>query len=385
MLRVDHSPPDADDLALLSAFLDGELSSSAEAAVLEKLSLHPALQDTLDALADQIVCTQRLLHSRPSDAADHDDAFASTLAAAVMSEIDPAAMPDSSASVEFLSHLVVDAVATHAQAQRLDQLLDNPAHAATAIATATATDFTRAAVQLDAIPEIARSLQGLSDHVFARVERTERAWALGTGAIDAQLSPAQENELVGWCGADADIFSEFGLQARQSVYVAEALRAAADSPAFLRLAEKAGAAALQAISATELLKVTQTKTPSPAPAPSWFERWQAGLRPAFAPLIAASAAAALFVVIAQSEPPATTAVGQGAFAEVQKHFLDVMGPVVLANNRSMPTAELSLLRDNAADVQAIDATGTTMVFSTAESNITVIWVAGLEDEQEQGT
>jgi hypothetical protein len=48
-----------------------------------------------------------------------------------------------------------------------------------------------------------------------------------------------------------------------------------------------------------------------------------------------------------------------------------------------------LLSDNSADVEAIDATGTTMVFQTAESNITVIWLAGLDDDVvdagEQGT
>ena len=67
-----------------------------------------------------------------------------------------------------------------------------------------------------------------------------------------------------------------------------------------------------------------------------------------------------------------------------------LGPVVLAQNTTLASAEpMPVLGDNDADVEAIDATGTTMVFQTAESNITVIWVAGLDedgpDSGEQGT
>jgi MoxR-like ATPase len=52
------------------------------------------------------------------------------------------------------------------------------------------------------------------------------------------------------------------------------------------------------------------------------------------------------------------------------------------------TTSLPVLPENAADVQAIDAAGTTMVFETEASHITVIWVAGLDEDDvagEQGT
>ena len=53
----------------------------------------------------------------------------------------------------------------------------------------------------------------------------------------------------------------------------------------------------------------------------------------------------------------------------------------------LPDGNLPVIADNGADVETLDAAGTTMVFQTAESNITVIWVAGLDDDsaEEQGT
>ncbi len=373
--------PDSDELALLSAFLDGELSSVDESALLHKLSQRPDLQDALDALADQIVATQRLLHpSHTGTSTDLDGA----IAARVMADIDPAALPDAAASIEHLTHLAVDGACTPAQAQRLDQFLDAPDHAATAFAFAAAVDVTRAAVHLDGVPEIARSLQTLPEHVLAKVERTERAWALSAGAVDAQLSAAEENELVGLCGADVAHLDELQIQSQLTAHVAEALRAAADSAAFLRLADKAGAAALQAIAATQRQQAPAKQTTTPSVSPSFFARLRSALGHALAPLAAVTAAAAVFVLISQSDPPTSKDPDPGAFAELQRHFLDVVAPVVLAENHSVPTTELALLGDNTAEVEAIDATSTTMVFSTDASNITVIWVAGLDDE-EQGT
>ena len=379
-------PPDSDELALLSAFLDGELSSADEAALLQKLAQHPAQQDALDDLADQIVSTQRLLHPGVDDADD----FSADIAARVMAEIDPDALGSfpgaASSAVEHLSHLAVDGACTPAQAARLDALLDDPQHAATATAFVAAVDVTRAAVHVDAVPAVARSLQTLPDHVLAKVERTERAWALSAGAVDGQLSAAEENELAGLCGADASLLHELQVQARDSGHVAEALRAAADSPAFLRLAERAGAAALQAITATQLQEAKTTTTTTKAAPLSLLARLRAALGQGFAPLVGTSVAALAFVVIGKSEPQTTTDPDPGAFAELQKQFIDVVSPVVLAGNRTVPTKELALLGDNAAEVQALDATSTTMVFSTAESNITIIWVAGLgDDDEEQGT
>ena len=77
-------------------------------------------------------------------------------------------------------------------------------------------------------------------------------------------------------------------------------------------------------------------------------------------------------------------------AEVQQALRDALEPVILSHNPVVTNAEVQpLLSDNSADVEAIDATGTTMVFQTAESNITVIWLAGLDDDVvdagEQGT
>ena len=79
--------------------------------------------------------------------------------------------------------------------------------------------------------------------------------------------------------------------------------------------------------------------------------------------------------------------GGGRLAEMQRALYDALEPIVLAHNNVGAEQDLPVIADNTADVEAIDATGTTMVFETAASNITVIWVAGLDEDErgEQGT
>jgi hypothetical protein len=106
------------------------------------------------------------------------------------------------------------------------------------------------------------------------------------------------------------------------------------------------------------------------------------------PLAAAGAVAAAFFVVGTGEKQVATPTDGGHLAEVQSSLMAALEPVILATGLQPDGgAELPVIEDNTADVEAIDATGTTMVFETAASNITVIWVAGLDDEEpgEQGT
>lgn len=396
----------SDELALLSAFLDGELSAKEEADLLETLSQRPDLQDALDALAEQIAGTVSL-------SGVVDDEAGALIAARVMAELDPQALPADVEAAETLAQLSRDGASTPAQDRRLDQLLDTPSPQQARIADAVcsfvaAADVARAAVSVDELPAYARSLQSLPEHVLARVERTERGWALSAAAVDGELGAAEANELAGLCGADDGIFAELSFQAAHARHAGEALRAAADSPQFMRLAERAGAAALQAITAVQMQDqaqreakpATSSTTTSLQATPSFFERLRGlfgrGLRSGpgssanIAPLLAASAALFAFVIIGKEAPAPTQPDPKhaaNAFAALQQAFVDAGTPQVMADNRSVPTTELAVIGDNSADVEAIDATGTTVVFSTAESNITVIWVAELDDEtdKEQGT
>jgi hypothetical protein len=379
-MSAKRSPNDT-ELALLSAFLDGELSPTDEADLLTTLAQRPDLQDALDDLAFAIASTQRAFSP------DGDD-VGSLISARVMAELDPDAVAADVAAAETLASLAVDGASTAAQDRRLGALLQDAALADAAASFVAAADVARAAVSVDAEASVARALATLPEHVLARVERTERGWALCTGAIDGQLSPAEVNELAGLCGADDDLYAALTFEVQHGLFAGEALRAAALSPVFLQHAERAGAAALQAIAAVQaqeqqarqqaLAKATTTTT---TVAPTLFDRVRTLFGQGFAPLFAATAALLVFVVIGKSEPPTTTHPDASAFAALQKAFVDAAAPVVLADNHSVPTTELAVLADNSADVEAIDATGTTMVFSTAESNITVIWVAGLDEEQ----
>lgn len=380
--------PDADDaeLAMLSAFLDGELSPAEEASLLDQLAQRPDLQDALDALATGIAARTASFADADLDAVDAD-----ALAARILGDIDAAAIESSAGAALALSQSVVDGVASAGQTQRLNQLIDAGFADVTAGFVATI-DVTRAATG-SAEVQVAAALARLPDHVMAKVERQERAWALTAGAVDGQLSAAEAQELVGLVGADAAHYDSLVDAHAHSLHVGEALRAAAESPAFVAAAEKAGAAAMQAIFAVQKnesersAKATSTSTTTAAPSfaarlRGWFSSGPVG------PLVAAGAAAGVFIVLSRPEPPTTASPDPGAFAALQQAFLDAAAPVVLADNRALEGGELAVIGDNSADVLAIDGTNSTVVFATAESNITVIWVDGIDaedDDKEQGT
>lgn len=394
---MSDAHPTPETMALLSAFLDGELDAVAERDLLRRLEQEPGLSDALDALADTIASAQRALHH------DRDDV---DVLAAVLAQL-PADELDTAEATESLAWLVADGEATAAQTVRLDTLLNQyPDETTEALVDVQATQAVLAApAQHDAIQAV---LARVPDHVGARVARTERAWSLAAGAADGALDAAEIEELAGLCGGDAELLSTFELAVAARVpggadhAFAEALLAFAEDPEVERLAARAGAAALQVIAAEAAqTSHAQTKQQTVRPAveaPSLWARVRGLFGNGLVPALAATAAV-VGVVVSRDEPavqpdgPVAVAMADTPSRtrdELTKSIVDALGPVALATNTALPDAEeLPVIADNGADVESIDAAGNTVVFQTAESNITVIWVAGLDEDsgapQEQGT
>jgi len=383
---------DPETLALLSAFLDGELSAAQEQDLIQQLEQRPELQDALDILAADIALTQRAL---ADDAASLDGDVLATVLAAL-----PAADVPATADGAFaLASLVVDGEASAAQGARLNTLIDtDDAAAQGALETLAFVDATRvAAAAPSAAVAVAATLERIPAHVQARIERTERGYALAAAAVDAELSPAEADELVGLVGADVDLLGVLeGTMAGHAadVAIAEAVVAFSSSSVVARLGERAGNAALQVIAADAARAVAApAATVSVPAAPSVFASFWQGLRAVvtqgLVPLGAAGAVAIMFIAIGNRVPDVAGADRGDRLAAARTALIEALEPLALAQNRALDIDDLPVIGDNDADVEAIDATGTTIVFQTPASNITVIWLAELEESGdvagEQGT
>jgi len=400
---------DPDTLALLCAFLDGELSAVQERALVTRLEQEPGLQDALDALAEQLSMTHRGIESL-ADALDGD------LLGAVLAGLPADAVPATAEGADVLANLLADGQSSPDQDARLDAFFAADDNAVVTAAASDALAFIDASRIAANAPgdAVSAALARLPELVLARVERTERGYALAAAAADAALSATETDELIQLVGADTDFLGLLQATVHARIdddgadrAVSEALAAVALSPAVQRLAERAGAAAMQVIAAdaaraasvTTTTTTTTTTTASTTAVAttaqssgsvSVWTRIRTVFSQGFFPLAAASAAAVAFVVIGSVTPDVVSTGPVSQLAEVRRALLEVLEPVVLSHNAMVANAEaLPVLSDNGADVEAIDATGTTMVFQTAESNITVIWLAGLDEDVvadgEQGT
>lgn len=398
------------DVALLASFLDGSLSAADEASLLRRLSQDPALADLLDTLAAEMA--DELAGSSP-DSAVEAEAFAAfarhaeaqapeldSVLETVLAGLPAEHLPPTADAARALGFLAADGALSDAQQRALSTLIDADdtlaAEAEQALAFVDASQALLPAV--GELPALQRTFAQLPDFIEARVMRTERGWALCTAAADGALSAHEAQEFAGLCGADDDLLAQAEAHVRATPYIAEAFRAFAESPQVAGLAQRAGDAALQVIAAEahqaadarrleaqQASKTDQAGAGVQAATPSLWDRLVGAFRQGVAPIAAATAAAAAFVIIGSNAGPATLHGGPSSesertLAEVRNALFDGLQPVVMAQNTVLPNADdLPVLEDNAADVEAIDATSTTMVFQTAESNITVIWVAGLDD------
>jgi hypothetical protein len=384
------APIDEDTLVSLSAFLDGELDVAQEQALLARLEREPALADALEALARLQQATHRVMNGGwPTDDVDAD------VLEAVFAAL-PAEAATGAVGAAVLAALVADHEATQAQAERLDALAATT-EAAAVVETLATIEATRA---IAARPGAACSpaLAHVREEVASQVAQIERVRALAAAAADGALDDAEATEL--WSlvhGDDAlvqivvDAVAARVGEAGPDRAVGEALRAFAEAPVVVSLAARAGSAAVQAIAAGSLAATTQpTRATAPSTAAPWS--WWGAVRQAFAggfvPVFGAAAAAVAFFVLGGDAPATPDEARLARLHEAQGAFMEVLEPIALASGMGSETTSLPVLPENAADVQAIDAAGTTMVFETEASHITVIWVAGLDEDDvagEQGT
>lgn len=368
--RPDHETL----LMMLSAHLDGELSPDDEAVVLEALSEDEQLLEAFEAMSAARLDT--LGGMRLSDAE------AQGLTAAVLAEAAPHEVPEATAGVERLAQLALDDALPPGGAERLEQLLaaNGGAWAMDVAGLAASVEATRvASAAVAAVPQMAARLQDVAERVDAHRAATERLGLLASGAADDALTASESAELHGLLSSSADPDEVPAIAGAR--HAGEALRAAAVSPAFAGLAARAGTAALHVLEAEAAQKTAPARTLQEGRRPSWLARFFEVLAVARAPLALAGAAAAVFFLV---QSPRGAESGTGANNEdAQRELYATLAQRMLADVPAEPV-DLPLLADNRADVEAIDGTSTTVVFSTESSGITVIWLAGTEEE-EQGT
>jgi hypothetical protein len=377
---------DEDTLVSVSAFLDGELELADEQALLARLEREPALQDALAELAALQQATHRVMTS----GFDGDEVLEAVIAAL------PAAASSGAAGATALASLVADHEATPAQAARLEALARGGEAAAVIESLATIEAMRTIAARPGAA--CSPALAEVGEEVAAQVARIDRGRALAAAAADGALDDAEVAELSGLVRDDDALVSTLSAAVSARIDVAgadraigEALQAFAAAPSVVRLAERAGSAAMQALAASDRAAApssTRTKTSSTVVAVSWWSAVRRALVAGALPVAGAVAAALAFVVVGGDAARVDNEAKLARLREAETALMAVLEPVALRGGMVSESTALPVLKDNAADVQAIDAAGTTMVFETEASHITVIWVAGLDEDGaagEQGT
>ena len=371
------SPPKENQLMLLSALLDGELTTSQEAEALDALSQNPLLLDALEAMS---AARGVLGANQPTHLSGGES---DALLAAVMAATSPAALPDSVEGALQATQLAIDG--QDVAMSPGDALLAVPGAASAVCALVASVEATQSALRaVAAVPSVVASLRTVPDDVVARVTTAtrdaERLGTLASAALDDALRGDEHDELHALLShSDGDDVSEL-LGAR---HAGEALRAAAASPAFIRLAARAGDAAVHAIAAEALRAASRQPAAARSEGPGLLARLRSMFAGVGSPLALAGAACAVFALIS-GEPvpvadPGNSLHNPFARQQVEREILDEWARTVLAG--APVSGDLPLLADNSADVQAIDSTGNTVVFATGSSNITVIWLSNTDEEQ----
>lgn len=375
-------PPNDAQLMMLSAFLDGELTPAEETQIFDAMSQNPQLLDAFEAMTAAHVGRMNALVEPSAEEAD-------ALVASIMAATSPAEIPASVDGALQFAQLALDGVdVDHAAQAALAAALSKPGAAPAVSGFVASAEATQAALRaVSAVPSVVESLRAIPDHVGARVAAAERFGILASACLDDALTPSESSELDGLLARGAVFFDPDEVPALMgALHAAEALRVASTSTAFARLGAKAGEAALHVIEA-ERVQAVQTQPARPVrtvePAPSLFARLGALFAATRAPLAFAGAAFALFFVVGRSAETVTTPSDD----DVRRDILAAWERVVddddsRGTDIARAYGDLPLLADNSADVEAIDSAGTTVVFATESSNITVIWV---DVEAEEGT
>lgn len=375
-------PPTDAQLMMLSAYLDGELTAAEEAQILDAMSQNPQLLDAFEALTAAHVGRVNALVAPTAEEAD-------ALVASIMAATAPPEMPATLDGALQLAQLAFDGIDFDRQSQAaLDAALLKPGAAPAVSGFVASAEATQAAMRaVAAVPSVVESLRAVPDQVGARVAAAERFGMLASACLDDALTPNESAELDELLArGDPDEVPAL----LSALHASEALRVASTSTAFARLGAKAGEAALHVIEAERARAAQPAQPAQPArsvePAPSLFARLGALFAATRAPLAFAGAAFALFFVVGRTGETTTTPSDDDVKRDILAAWVRTIdaGTDVASAYGTYGTdgTDLPLLADNSADVEAIDSAGTTVVFATESSNITVIWV---DVEAEEGT
>jgi hypothetical protein len=360
----------------MSALLDGELPAGEEALLLAALDEDPRLADEFATLCE----AHEAMRAHGSAALTSHES--DHLTAAILAATAPAAMPASFDGALQLTSLALDDALDAAGGARLAHLLEDvdTARAAYSFA-ATSALVGDAARSLERNPDLERALAGMSVQVSRELDVIERAGVLASGLLDDELSTAEEAELRTLVAARPSMALPSLLEMQAASFVNEALRVAAAHTAAHPSAARAGSAALHVVD-VERAQAAQAASVVPVPVAKprgFFAELWSGLRNNPLALAGAGACAlALVVFHGDSGPPPPPGMSEEVRLALVQAFEERL------HLDDAPGDELQVLADNSdTEVEAIEAgTETALVFSTSESNITVIWVP---EPEEQGT
>lgn len=242
------------------------------------------------------------------------------------------------------------------------------------------------------------------EHAFEKIEHAHRLLLETQAYVDGEDKSVSVDELKNRSLAVAPSLAEL-CQEMVSFYtvpVGPLLRAPMAWPE----ARRAGQAALQAIEAMEQNSRVQRDTTAPVVAPPASEAgWVERLRGAFGPTLAMCGLAAVVMMVSDAAPPAlptdpvSTAASDGNqwVEETVNAYGSRLAQADTSAGAIGAVGKLAVLQNNQADVQTLETGGqSALVFGTAESNITVIWLSepgedmvdqkdGLTTQKQQGT
>jgi len=353
----------------MSAYLDGELSSEESEKLFDLVANNQELQCKFDEMMATVALSQKNTASFESRSmTDH-----------VMVQIAPETLE--SQSVDLLASALVDNELSPKGTERFESILSQKASSpenlnASTLAFLDSHDLLSSALESSAGSTFVRkSVSAIPQNVERSIIRDERASLLFSAYLDCELDAHQEREFKGLV-ADGHLIDglDFGFALEG---LGAYLRESQNDP----MAQRAGAAALQAIAAYNAQEnvVSISKKPREE-TPSLTARIRDFFATATLPGLVGASALALVVFLGNQNSDTEPVQNEW----LQENIATAVPPVELSDDSAALNEVFdSLLANNHADVQDLD-TGSQVsaVFDTEASHITVIW---LSEPEEEGT
>jgi hypothetical protein len=338
----NFSSPDVDlELALqLQQLVDGQCSPQQEAVLLDRLSHDERTQQ----LWEEITSNRSLLSDALAGWVDRTI----DVRVAVLCDVAALVAPESSDSAQWLSQAVHDGEASEEQIAGLHRLVST-GHDETVIAALSSAQPMVAMQAIDAphalVPAVVTAVAAIDEQRWLQMR---------------QLDQGTANDVI---SADVLAWAAIG----------DVLQTAVRSPHHRADAARAGQAALQVIAASSTSASQPAAPLAPVAQPSWWQQVVRGRGIRFAGIGLATAGAAGLMLTLRTEVPAIV---EDLSGDAESILAQLPEPAELTT--------LALLDDNSADVETIDGGTTTLVYFTAASNVTIIWVTD-DDDAAQGT